>query len=166
MTKAEQTLLSPCSIRKCRCFSSWLPVLWIVENNLKDQEVRGQGGRESKLKVMTWRRPAQNWECRRKGFPPAPSHSRLCTGLHHPQCCIHAGVHQPGSVLCLLFLALNIVLFRWLTNFLWIYTIFTKSKFLLLATQQANKSREELLGQEIVTLFRKSADWGDSGLMA
>ena len=34
----------------------------------------------------------------------------------------------------------------------------------LLTTLQANNSRDELLGQVIVTLFRKSADWEDGEL--
>ena len=34
----------------------------------------------------------------------------------------------------------------------------TESKLIILATQQANKSRDELLGQGIETLFRKPAD--------
>ena len=35
----------------------------------------------------------------------------------------------------------------------------------LLATSQANKSRDELLGQEVETLFRKPADQEDDRLM-
>ena len=34
----------------------------------------------------------------------------------------------------------------------------------LFATSQANKSRDELLGQEVETLFRKPADQEDDGL--
>ena len=34
----------------------------------------------------------------------------------------------------------------------------TKSKLILLAIQQANKLRDQLLGQGIMTLFRKPAD--------
>ena len=42
----------------------------------------------------------------------------------------------------------------------------TESKLLLLATRQANKLRDELLGQGIATLFRKPADWEDGGLVS
>ena len=42
----------------------------------------------------------------------------------------------------------------------------TESKLILLTTQQANKSRDEVLGQGIVTLFRKPADWEDGGLVS
>ena len=38
------------------------------------------------------------------------------------------------------------------------YGFLTKPKLILLNAQQANKSREELLGQGIVTLVRKAAD--------
>ena len=40
----------------------------------------------------------------------------------------------------------------------------TKSKLILLTAQQANKSRDKSLGQEIRTSFRKSAGQGDGGL--
>ena len=39
----------------------------------------------------------------------------------------------------------------------------TQSKVLLLTTWQANKSRDDLLGQGIKALFRKPADWEDGG---
>ena len=39
----------------------------------------------------------------------------------------------------------------------------TESKLMLPAARQANKPREELFGQEIVTLFRKPADREDGG---
>ena len=39
-----------------------------------------------------------------------------------------------------------------------------KSKLILLTAQQANKSRDKSLGQEIRTSFRKSAGQGDGGL--
>lgn len=41
----------------------------------------------------------------------------------------------------------------------------TESTFALLATRHSSKLRDELLGQEIVTLFRKPADW-DGRLMS
>ena len=44
--------------------------------------------------------------------------------------------------------------------------IFTEFKFVLLSTPQANKTTDELLGQGIETLFRKSADQEDGGLMS
>ena len=40
----------------------------------------------------------------------------------------------------------------------------TESKFVLLTAQQANKPRDELLGQGMETLSWKSVDWEDSGL--
>ena len=42
----------------------------------------------------------------------------------------------------------------------------TKSKLVLLTTQQANKLRDELLGQGIVILFWKPEDWEDGGLLS
>ena len=42
----------------------------------------------------------------------------------------------------------------------------TKSKLVLLATRQTNKSRGEVLGQGIVTLFGKPADQEDGGLVS
>ena len=42
--------------------------------------------------------------------------------------------------------------------------VITESKFILLATRQTNKWRDELLGQRIVTLFRKLSDQEDSAL--
>ena len=42
----------------------------------------------------------------------------------------------------------------------------TKSKLILLAAQQANKSRAKLLGQGILTLFRKPADLAHGGLVS
>ena len=42
----------------------------------------------------------------------------------------------------------------------------TESKLELLTTQQANKSRDELLGQVISTLFGKPADREDGGLVS
>lgn len=42
----------------------------------------------------------------------------------------------------------------------------TKSKVILLATQQADKSIDELLGQRIATLLRKPADQEDGGLVS
>ena len=44
--------------------------------------------------------------------------------------------------------------------------LITKSKVVLLATQQVNKSRDALLGQGIVTLFRKPANREDGGLVS
>ena len=44
--------------------------------------------------------------------------------------------------------------------------IFTVFKLVLLPTQQASKTADELLGQGIETLFRKSADQEDGGLMS
>ena len=41
-----------------------------------------------------------------------------------------------------------------------------ESKLKLLAPGQADKSRDELLGQGIATLFRKPADGEDGGLMS
>lgn len=43
--------------------------------------------------------------------------------------------------------------------------IITESKLTLLAAQQAS-SRDEVLGQGVVALFRKSADQEDSGLVS
>ena len=40
------------------------------------------------------------------------------------------------------------------------------TKLVLLATWQANKSRDKLLGQGIVTLFEKPADQEDDGLVS
>ena len=42
----------------------------------------------------------------------------------------------------------------------------TKSKFILLATQQTSKLRGKVLGQQIVTLFRKPQIQEDGGLMS
>ena len=42
----------------------------------------------------------------------------------------------------------------------------TESKLVLLAAQQASKSRDKVLGQGIVTLFGKQAAWEDGGLMS
>ena len=42
----------------------------------------------------------------------------------------------------------------------------TKPKLVLLATPEANKLQDELLGQGIVTLFGKSADQEDGGLVS
>ena len=42
----------------------------------------------------------------------------------------------------------------------------TESKLILLAAQQANKLRDELLGQGIVTWFRKPADQEEGGLVS
>ena len=42
----------------------------------------------------------------------------------------------------------------------------TESKLALLATQQADKSRDNLLGEGIATLFRKPADRKDGGLLS
>ena len=42
----------------------------------------------------------------------------------------------------------------------------TESTFTLFATQHSNKLRDELLGQEIVTLFGKPADQEDDGLVS
>ena len=42
----------------------------------------------------------------------------------------------------------------------------TESKLILLAIPQANKSRDELFGQGIVTLFGKPADQEDGGLVS
>lgn len=42
----------------------------------------------------------------------------------------------------------------------------TESKLLLLATRQANKLRDKVLGQGIRTLFAKPADREDSGLLS
>ena len=42
----------------------------------------------------------------------------------------------------------------------------TESKFILLATQQTNKLRGKVLGQQIVTLFRKPQIQEDGGLMS
>ena len=41
-----------------------------------------------------------------------------------------------------------------------------ESKIVLLIAKQANKSRDKLLGQGIVTLFGKPADGEDSGLLS
>ena len=41
-----------------------------------------------------------------------------------------------------------------------------ESKFELLAPRQADKSRDKLLGQGIVTLFGKPANQEDGGLMS
>ena len=40
----------------------------------------------------------------------------------------------------------------------------TESKLMLFATWQGSKSRDELLGEGMVTLFGKPADWEDGGL--
>ena len=42
----------------------------------------------------------------------------------------------------------------------------TESKFVLLTTWQADKSRDKLLGPGIVTLFGKPVDWEDGGLVS
>ena len=42
----------------------------------------------------------------------------------------------------------------------------TESKLIQLATRQASKSRDELLGPGIVTLFGKPADREDGGLVS
>lgn len=42
----------------------------------------------------------------------------------------------------------------------------TKFKFILLDLGQANKLRDDLLRQEIVTLLGKPADRGDGGLVS
>ena len=42
----------------------------------------------------------------------------------------------------------------------------TKSKLILLPSQQANKSRDKVLGQGIATLFGKPADWEDGRLVS
>ena len=47
-----------------------------------------------------------------------------------------------------------------------VYIIVTESKLVLLAARQANKSRDELLGQGIETSFGKPADWEDGGLVS
>ena len=44
-------------------------------------------------------------------------------------------------------------------------SVITKSKFLLLTARQVNKSRGELLGQGIATLFGKPANQEDGGLI-
>ena len=44
--------------------------------------------------------------------------------------------------------------------------IITKPKLILTVAQQLNKSRDKLLGQRTVTLFRKPADQEDGGLMS
>lgn len=52
---------------------------------------------------------------------------------------------------------------------IFVVTIFygvTESKLKLLATQQTSKSRDELLGQGLVTLFGKPADREDGGLLS
>ena len=46
------------------------------------------------------------------------------------------------------------------------FIIITKSKIVLLTISQANKSREEVLGQGIVTLFRKPEDKEDGRLLS
>ena len=43
---------------------------------------------------------------------------------------------------------------------------FTESKVLLLTTRQASKSRDEVLGQGIVTLLGKTADGEGRGLVS
>ena len=42
----------------------------------------------------------------------------------------------------------------------------TESELVLLTAQQANKLRDELLGQEILTLLRKPADREDGELVS
>ena len=42
----------------------------------------------------------------------------------------------------------------------------TKSKLILLTTQQTNKLRDKVLGQGIATSFRKPADREDGGLVS
>ena len=44
--------------------------------------------------------------------------------------------------------------------------VVTRSRFVLLTARQANKSRGELLGQGIATLFGKPANQEDGGLMS
>ena len=46
------------------------------------------------------------------------------------------------------------------------HTLVTESKLALLATRQASRSREELLGQGIANLSGKPADRGDGGLLS
>ena len=47
-----------------------------------------------------------------------------------------------------------------------IYRFLVESKFVLLASGQVSKLKEEMLGQGIVTLFGKSADPEDGGLVS
>ena len=53
-----------------------------------------------------------------------------------------------------------IFLFSYVSNY-----VVTKSKLILIFAQLVNKSRDKLLGQGAVTLFRKPADQEDGGLV-
>ena len=48
---------------------------------------------------------------------------------------------------------------------MWLQTV-TESKLVLPAVQEANKLNDKLLGQEIATLFVKTEDWENGGLVS
>ena len=77
-----------------------------------------------------------------------------------------SSIHELYSHVFILSIKLITVAILKLLESLFIYRFLLESKFVLLASGQARKLKEEMLGQRIVTLFGKSADPEDGGLVS
>ena len=86
---------------------------------------------------------------------------------HGPSCSAACGIFpDQGSNPCPLHWQADSQPLRHQGSPVLIFESVIKSKLVLLAPQQASKSRDKLLGQGIATLFRKPASQEDGGLMS